>query len=516
MIQPLSNNSDTNTLIFLNNDNEISSFTEDKNEIVDKNLSTPILPLIGVLIFGIIYILPFWDLYPIPHSCLSLLITISFLWGTEAIPSYATSYLVPILSVWLGLGYDKINGKRILGNVLASTLSWKFMDPIIFVFLGSMTISLCLSKLKITDRVSLFLFKILSKKPSIILLTLMIFNWLIASFLSNVASTTLTLTFSMPIIRSLDPDDPFIKSLLLGIAWSGNCGGMPTSIASPQNIMALNYIQLSSNQKVSFLKWTTFGIPVSFILLIIEWGLLLYLFVPHRSIIVLDNNNSIFSPWTIKHTYSVIITFLTIFLWTLQDYFSNTLGNIGITSMIPVVCFFGSDILHITDFHSIRWSTLSLMGGGLALAESMKLSGLLDLISKLTNPYLVSFKVWPLLIIILFFLGIITSLMGATSAAAILYPIIGILGENSKNSNHFILLSSLMISGSQLFHISSFPNALVFGVCKHNLGNSNTISDQPFLKGSEFFIFGWPTLFLSILVISSIGYFIVKSISFEL
>ena len=130
MIQPLSNNSDTNTLIFLNNDNEISSFTEDKNEIVDKNLSTPILPLIGVLIFGIIYILPFWDLYPIPHSCLSLLITISFLWGTEAIPSYATSYLVPILSVWLGLGYDKINGKRILGNVLASTLSWKFMDQI--------------------------------------------------------------------------------------------------------------------------------------------------------------------------------------------------------------------------------------------------------------------------------------------------------------------------------------------------------------------------------------------------
>ena len=503
---------DTGALIFVQNDGEISSFTEDTNIATQPTLpkkdTLTILPLIATLIFGIIYMLPFWSLYPIPHSCLALLISVAFLWSTEGLPAHATAYLVPVFGVWLNLGYNVNTGQRIPANELAKTLSWRFMDPIIFVFLGSMTMSAGLSKLQITDRVSRFFFKRLSKKPSLILLSLMYLNLLIAAFLSNVASTTLILTFSLPIIRSLDPDDPYITALLFGIAWSGNSGGMPTTIASPQNILAISYITSTSITKISFVEWMYFGVPVSILITFCEWLYLIYRFKPQRTHIVVGESEPDYPGWSIKHTYASLITILTILLWTLEETFPNILGNVGITSMIPLITFFGSGILNIQDFQNIKWSTLALMGGGLALGETMKMSGLLDLVSNLSGKLLEGIKLWPLLLMFSFFVGILGSLINSTSAAAILYPVIGIMGKPSGHSNLLVSLSAIMVSGGQLFHISSFPNALVSGTCRHILGNPDKITPVTFLKGSDYFIIGWPTLFISLFMVCTVGYFL--------
>ena len=228
---------DSTTPMVFSTDGEVSQFTEEptvkeKRKLIEFSL----LPVVSAVLFGVLYILPYLEDYPTAHTCFAILIVVSFLWGTEGIPSYSTSYLVPILCVWFNIGLDSDTKLRMETAKLASIMAWKFMDPIIFVFLGSFTISACLAKLNITDRVSSFVFKRLSKKPMWILLSLMMLNMVVAAFLSNIASTTLLLTFSLPIIRSLDPDDPFIKALLLGLAWSGNTGGMCTPIASTSGI----------------------------------------------------------------------------------------------------------------------------------------------------------------------------------------------------------------------------------------------------------------------------------------
>ena len=205
-----------------------------------------------------------------------------------------------------------------------------------------------------------------------------------------------------------------------------------------------------------------------------------------------------------------IITIVTIVLWTLNETFPNFLGNVGITSMIPVITFFGSGMLTVQDFHSIRWSTLALMGGGLALGEAMKSSGLLDLIADASKSIMSGIPLWPLLIIFLFAEGILASLINSTSAAAILYPVIAIMGEPTGHPNLLVVLSALMVSGAQLFHISSFPNALMSGVCKHKAENPEEVTQETFLEGSEYFKYGWPTLIFGMLIVSSIGFFIAK------
>lgn len=496
---------DPTPLVF-SNESELSQFTETTTGAPEKGPKHSVLPLVGALIFGTVYLLPIMRTSPSEHTCFALLAAVAFLWSTEGLPAYATAYIVPAFSVWFGLGIDGETHERISAGTLASTFAWKFMDPIIFVFLGSMTMSECLAKLNITDRVSNLVFRRLPKNPKFILLTVMMMNLVIAAFLSNVASTTLVLSFTMPIIRSLDPDDPFIKALLFGIGWSGNCGGMPTTIASPQNILALKYMHDSENISVSFVKWMEFGFPVSVLICLAEWGYLCLRFKPQRDRIVLMEVEEEFPPWSIQHTYASIITLLTILLWTLEETFPSVLGNVGITSLLPVIAFFGSGMLTTEDFHGIRWSTLALMGGGLALGEAMKTSGLLALISSTCGDILKSIPMWPLLAIFLLFEGIIGSLINSTSAASILYPVIAILGRPTGHVNLFVCLSALMISGAQLFHISSFPNALVSGVRKHIYGNPEQITQETFLQGPEYFTVGWVTLFIGMLIVSSIGY----------
>lgn len=467
------------------------------------------LPFFASIIFCTVYMLPILPLYPTAHSCLAIVCTVCFLWITEAIPPFATSYLIPILSVWLQIGIDNDTGQRIPASTMAQIFSYKFMDPIIFVFFGSLVLSTGLQKLNITNRVSRFILSLITPKPSIVLLVLMLINLFIGAFLSNVASTTLTLSLAIPIIKTLHPTDPFIKALLFGIAWSGNCGGQPTTIASPQNVIAAHVVnEFGSN--VSFLSWVTFGTPVSIILTILQWFYLITIFPKSSNARLQISTIGNEEPWSVKHTEAVIVTFITIFLWSFGDKLSWFMGHIGIASLIPIVTFFGSGILTTSDFNSLKWSTLSLLGGGLALGESMKLSGLLDVIADGAKEILKNVSILCLLIVILMAESIVASILSSTTAASIIFPLIMAISSNTGHAPLLVVLAALMISTSQLFHISSFPNALVSGVAfEGTIDEEREIgiaSGTTYLKGSEYFRYGWPTIVMGWIVISTVGY----------
>jgi phosphate transporter len=146
------------------------------------------------------------------------------------------------------------------------------------------------------------------------------------------------------------------------------------------------------------------------------------------------------------------------------------------------------------------------MGGGLALGEAMKQSRLLEIFSTACSQAFASFKPWPLLIIVLLIVGLFASLLNSTAAAAILYPPIGVVGAVTGHPDLFICLSAMMVSGAQLFHMSSFANALMAGVCRHLPGAGDRLTSDTFLSKSHYPLRAWPTMIYRILVISSVGY----------
>lgn len=489
--------------------------TADSNEVIKaiKGSQAPkrrkclsFTPILSIIIFCVFYLAPIFPLYPTAHTCLAILVLGGILWGTEIIPSYITAYLMPLLSVWFAIGYDSEKGERMSASKLATDIAAKFMDPIIFVFLGSLTMSAGLTKLQITDRVSSFALSKISKKPRVVLFTIMLLNFTTAAFLSNIASTTLLLTFSLPIIRSLDPDEPFIKALLLGLAWSGNAGGMVTTIASVQNILAIKYINESGAVSISFIEWIAFAGPTAVVVLIVYY---LYTILRYRTkleIIFVDMKEKSFGPWTWQHTFTCTITVLTIVLWALQETFSSFFGHVGITALLPVVSLFSAKILNSEDFGHLRWSTLVLMGGGIALGEAMRASGLLILLSDAITDAMENIPIWVVTFIFLFVEGILVSVINHTSAAAILFPVLNTIGLSLGNQTIFLTLSALMIGNSQLFHISSFPTALVSGVQRHKKNDPTNLESEPFLPGPEFFFSGWPIVLSAVIIIATVGY----------
>jgi phosphate transporter len=220
-------------------------------------------------------------------------------------------------------------------------------------------------------------------------------------------------------------------------------------------------------------------------------------------------------PWSQKHTEAVACTIVTIVLWTLGDYFAWFMGHIGIASLVPIVWLFGSGILTVNDFNTFKWSTLSLLGGGLVLGEAMRVSGLLDVIATGAREALGDISAWVLLVILLVMEGLLASLLSSTTAASIMFPLIMAIGQNTGHASLLVVLSALMISTSQLFHISSFPNALVSGVCIETIDEDparGILNGLPFLSGHDYVVYGAPTVAIGVALVATIGYGLARAL----
>ena len=97
------------------------------------------------------------DTYPCEHSCLALVFLVMYYWITEAIPNYVTSYIIPLVSVLLRMAVNKQTGMRYDSVEISIIFASEFMHPVIFVFLGSITLSTALSKHEIKTLLSYLL-----------------------------------------------------------------------------------------------------------------------------------------------------------------------------------------------------------------------------------------------------------------------------------------------------------------------------------------------------------------------
>ena len=97
-----------------------------------------LFPLTSVILFCLVYIAPILPEHPTAHSCLAILCMVCFLWITEAVPPFATAYLIPIMSVWLRIGIDKETGLRMPATELAQYFAFFIIrcKPIIYTLLS--------------------------------------------------------------------------------------------------------------------------------------------------------------------------------------------------------------------------------------------------------------------------------------------------------------------------------------------------------------------------------------------
>lgn len=471
------------------------------------NLISSLKPLISFLLFSFMYMLPFWKYYPIEHNCFSLLCFVIFVWVTDAIPSYIVPFIIVIIFVWLRIGYDDVTGERMTASEISNIAFNSFFDEVIVINIGIMSIWKALDKLQITDRFSRYAFYHMPKDPKFMLFFVMIINYLLTIYLSNIYPSIIVLDIAMPVIRSLDPDEPFIKAILLGIAWSSNAGSMCSLVSSSHNLIAKKFI-MNTNSNVSFFNWMLVGIILSFILLIFEFIYLILLMKTQRNRIVVHFNEAEISHWNIKHTATIIIIFITMILWTFDSFIEEYIGGLGVISCISIFAFFGSNLLDVNDLHRLKWSNILLLASSNILYSTLKKGRLIDFLTESNYKKLKEFPFVLLTLTIIVFFG---SFINNIQAASIVFPLILSFTNGYENQGLYIWLSSYGISAAQLFRSSSFSNHLTSDIKKHVNGQPNVITNENFLSSYDFLKYGWPFSIFNVLLISTVGYFIART-----
>ena len=437
-------------------------------------LSKKIGLLLAPVLFFIVVNLPFYLVSETGDAVIAVALWMVIWWITEAVHIAVTSLLPLVLF-------------PLLKVMSAADVGANYGSPIIFLFFGGFVLALALEKVNLHKRIALTIIKMTGTTPNKVILGFMIATAFMSMWISNTASTVVMLPIAISVIKLLiDDEDGFTKgdrnfalSIMLGIAFSANAGGIATVIGTPPNSVLIGILENEFQIEISFLKWMTMGLPFSIMMVTLCYLILVKLMFPCNDIKFTTSSNVISDELRKLGTISIeekrVLTIfaITVFLWItrtlinhlfpglkLSDTIISLVGAISLFT-IPLSFQKESFVLHWNDTSKLPWGILILFGGGLALAKGMASSGLVAMITEAIrgggfSPLIVV----CLLIILMLFM---TELMSNVALVAVLAPVVaGIaIGLNIPLLNVLIPVT-IASSCAFMLPMATPPNAIVF------------------------------------------------------
>ena len=386
---------------------------------------------------------------------LAIFVLAGLLWVTEALPLFATAFVIMSLEIilianpgeWTLLGTSSgLNPDfRMFLNPIA--------DPIIILFLGGFLLAQASIKVGIDRALASNLLRAFGSKPRTVMIGLMAVTCLFSMWMSNTATTAMMITLTAPLLSQVPPNDPFTKGLVLCIPFAANIGGLGTPIASPPNAVAVGFLK-NVGIEVSFLEWTLMAAPLVIIMLLITWQLLWRLYRPSDDTIQLSSTSHRIKG---KGFYVMVVFALTIILW-LTDAWHGL--PTAVVALVPILGFTATNIIRRSDINTLEWHILILIAGGIALGVGMKETGL-DQIIVDHIPKNVAI-IFPVLVIATI---VLSTFMSNTAASNLLIPL-GISFATGLG-DHYLALEvgvgvALAASMAMSLPISTPPNAIAY------------------------------------------------------
>jgi phosphate transporter len=195
-----------NTMLGRDTDPSKARLQGDQDEIPTKEVQTPIgtyrcpswlisstfwTLVVIIAIFIVMLYIPIME-QPEQQNCLAMVIFVSLLWATEAIPLFVTSLLVPFLVVLLQVVRSAEKPHRRLEPKAAASFVFAAMwAPVIMLLLGGFTIAAALSKYNIAKMMATFVLSKAGTKPRNVLVATMFVAMFASMWISNVAAPVL-------------------------------------------------------------------------------------------------------------------------------------------------------------------------------------------------------------------------------------------------------------------------------------------------------------------------------------
>ncbi|XP_078680625.1 Na(+)/citrate cotransporter-like isoform X5 [Branchiostoma floridae x Branchiostoma belcheri] len=327
-------------------------------------------------------------------------------------------------------------------------------------------------------------------------------------------------------VRALGKGDKIGKGLLLCICYAANIGGTATLTGTGPNLVITQAVDtlFPGGPGIDFVTWFTFGFPCMVLALILAWIWLQCMFLDCRCLLGCikqrgckgrckrDRDNAAYrvirkqydelGPVSFAEKVVLFHFVLLVLLWFFRDmkfvklqneraagwtYFfeKGYMTDAATGIMVAIVLFFwpsqppnfmccrrsqdtrpakpAPPILDWATVHQkMPWSVVILLGGGFALADGVKASGLSDWMGQGFRTF-AGFPVVALALIISIIVAFITEFTSNTSTAAIFLPILGKLAEGICVHPYYLMIpATIACSFAFMLPVATPPNAIVF------------------------------------------------------
>ncbi len=373
----------------------------------------------------------------------------------------------------------------LLGIMKIKEVAAFYAHPIVFLFFGGFIMALALEKVNLHKRIALNIIKLTGTNPDRVILGFLLATAFLSMWISNTATTVVMLPIAYSIIQLLSDDEDgfssndknFALSIMLGIAYAANVGGIATIIGTPPNIVLAGYLESEHNYNISFVKWMMIGIPFTCIMLGVIYVVLTKMLYPNKlqstndSSAMIQNEIDKLGRISRSEIMILVIFCFAIFFWITKSYVNNWFPNLNLTdtsiSMLAAFtcfCVTVKDklIFNWEDTKNLPWGIIILFGGGLALANGLSNAGLIKLIGTYVSTHY-AFSIIILCSILIAVMLFMTELMSNVALVAIIAPMVaGVALGLDIGLLHLLIPVTMASSCAFMLPMATPPNAIVF------------------------------------------------------
>ena len=408
-------------------------------------------------------------------AVLATTLWVAFWWIFEVVPIAVTAMLPIILF-------------PITGAMELSTTTAAFGHKYVFLYIGGFILAIAIEKWNLHKRIALTVINIIGTSVSRIILGFMLATAFLSMWISNTATTVMMLPIGMAIILQLkdnpetkeDENEIFGKALMLAIAYSASIGGVATLIGTPPNLIFAGILEEQYNIEMTFSKWIIYGLPISITLLYICWKYLTTIAFKFKQKDFPGGKAEIKrllkNLGKISYEEKIVLTVfcITAFLWITRSFLISKLipaiddtiiamASATILFILPTKNRKEKKIINWESAVKLPWGILLLFGGGLALAEGFKTSGLAQWIGSQITQF-ENLPLFALLFVLIFAVNFLTEITSNLATTAMLLPIIAPIAL-VLDVHPFTLMVGITVAASCAFMlpVATPPNAIVFG-----------------------------------------------------
>ncbi len=403
---------------------------------------------------------------------LGLLCWMATWWLFQAVPIPVTALLPVAVLPFLGVTR--------FGDAAAP-----YASDVIFLFAGGCLLATAIDRHGLGRRFAGAILSVAGRKPSAIVAAFIVVTALLSSVVSNTATVAIVLPLAIGAIAYVDrhtvavpgrsvPTGRFALCLLLAVAYAANIGGCLTIVGSPPNAIGAKLLSEATGTPISFLGWMRFGGPVVLVMLPLMWALLTMVLLPLRDLEIEATEGPAFEPGPpmARESWFTLAVFLaTVAAWVTRPLWPGEIASIGdwgiaTISALVLLCVpmraSGDAALRASDLAKLPWGVFILFGGGISLAEAMKVHGVDAYLGSLFTG-LEGLPPWLVIATVVAAVVFLTEVTSNTAVASAVIPVLIVLGDAlGIPAAELALTVAVAASLAFMLPVGTPPNALVY------------------------------------------------------